>query len=293
MEISCPQTGMELLRLLRTAAEGKTIVDAQTAAVLHREKDLLRTAAGEEAGSEMTALLCGRDVSAVLREFADVLSILIPEIVPLIGFDQHNPHHDRDVWEHTIAVTTAAPATPVMRWAALLHDIGKPACFAILEDGLGHFYGHAQESQRMAEEILTRFGIAESMRARIGELIRYHDFPIPPERKRLNRLVLKHGEETVRQLIALHIADTMGQSQLCQGRVEEYCAVESLLNALLQEEPPFSIRDLAVNGRDLMALGFQGKAIGEALRRCFDAVTGGVLPNDKDTLLRWVRSDFQ
>ena len=279
-------SGRELLQILRTAAVSGNSIPEETREMLRQNRELLRAVPAEEAQSALTALLCGDYAAEVLRTCADSAAVLLPEIVPMFGFAQHNPHHDRDVWEHTLAVLAAAPPTPVMRWAALLHDIGKPACFSIQADGLGHFYGHAQKSAELAEQILDRLGVEN--RDRILRLIRYHDLPIPPERKPVLRLLRRFGEETVRQLIALHQADTMGQSALCAGRIAEYQQVEAVLDALLEEEARFSLRDLAINGRDLLALGFRGKAIGTALDRAFHAVQNGAVPNEREILLRWM-----
>lgn len=98
----------------------------ETAAAIHRSRALLQYLAAERVRSELTKLLCGQNAGAVLREFADVLTVPIPELRPMFDFEQHNPHHDRDVWQHTVAVVAHIPPEPVLRWAALLHDVGKP-----------------------------------------------------------------------------------------------------------------------------------------------------------------------
>ena len=140
----------------------------------------------------------------------------------MFGFEQHNPHHDRDVWLHTVAVVEHIPPEPVLRWAALLHDVGKPPCFSLGPDGVGHFYGHAEKSTELADGILARLRFDTAGRTRITQLIRYHDLPVAPEPKPIRRLMNKLGVEAVRQLFALHIADTCGQSAICAGRVETY-----------------------------------------------------------------------
>lgn len=139
----------------------------------------------------------------------------------MFGFDQHNPHHDRDVWEHTIAVVEHTPPEPILRWAALLHDIGKPSCFSRTEDGVGHFFGHAEQSTVMAEQILNRLRFDRDGRERIVRLVRFHDMPLTADRRLVKRLLSKHGEEAARQLIELHRADTWGavgclQAEACR-----------------------------------------------------------------------------
>ena len=186
--------------------------------------------------SALTEVLCSPDVGQWLIENADTLAEVLPEIVPMFGFEQHNPYHDKDVWLHTVAVVANTPPEPVLRWAALLHDIGKPLCFSLDENGIGHFYGHARRSTELAEGILIRLGFDEALRERILHLIHYHDAPLPTEEKPLRRFLRKHGEEVVRQLIDLHRADTLGQSALCQSRLAGYDALEAQIRELLISE---------------------------------------------------------
>ena len=193
-------------------------------------------------------------------------------------------------------VVDACPAgeknLPV-RWAALLHDVGKPPCFSLGPDGVGHFYGHAAKSTELAEGILTRLRFDTAGRTRITQLIRYHDLPIAPEAKPIRRLMNKLGVETVRQLFELHIADTCGQSAICAGRVETYRQAERVLDELLAADACFSLKDLAVNGDDLLALGLRGRAVGAALQACLDAVMDETLPNDRAALLGYAAENLQ
>ena len=222
-----------------------------------------------------------------------VLAVPIPELRPMFGFEQHNPHHDRDVWQHTVAVVAHIPPEPVLRWAALLHDVGKPPCFSRGPDGVGHFYGHAAKSTELADAILMRLRFDTAGRTRITQLIRYHDLPVPPEPKPVRRLMNKLGVKTVRQLFALHIADTCGQSAICAGRVEVYRQAERVLDELLAADACFSLKDLAVKGNDLLTLGLRGRAVGAALQACLDAVIDEVVPNDRAALLAYAAENLQ
>lgn len=287
------EDGLRILRALRFASVLGFQIAPETAAAIHRNAALLQYLAAERVRSELTKLLCGQNVGAVLREFADVPAVPIPELRPMFGFEQHNPHHDRDVWQHTAAVVEHIPPEPVLRWAALLHDVGKPPCFSLGPDGVGHFYGHAARSTELAGAILTRLRFDTAGRTRITQLIRYHDLPIAPEPKPIRRLMNKLGVETVRQLFALHIADTCGQSAICAGRVETYRQAERVLDALLAADACFSLKDLAVNGDDLLALGLRGRAVGAALQACLDAVMDEAVPNDRTALLAYAAENLQ
>ena len=158
---------------------------------------------------------------------------------------------------------------------------------------LGHFYGHAAKSTELAESILTRLRFDTAGRTRIMQLIRYHDLPIAPEAKPIRRLINKLGVETVRQLFELHIADTCGQSAICAGRVETYRQAERVLDELLAADACFSLKDLAVNGDDLLTLGLRGRAVGAALQACLDAVMDETLPNDRAALLGYAAENLQ
>lgn len=283
------EDGLRMLRGLRFASVFDLTIHRETAEAIHRNRELLGHIAAERIRGELTKLLCGPSAGKILARFRDVAAICIPELAPMFDFFQHNPHHDRDVWTHTLAAVDSIPPDPVLRWAALLHDVGKPGCFSIESDGLGHFYGHAQRSTMLADEILSRLRFDNDSRKQITTLIRYHDLPIPPERKPVRRLINKLGEDTVRQLILLHIADTMGQSEICRGRIGEYELTARTLEEVLREESCFSLKDLAVNGNDMLALGLRGRAIGQALDRCLNGVMEELVPNEKDALLAYLR----
>ena len=279
------EDGLRILRALRFASVYGMEIDAATEDAIRRNQSLLQGVAAERIQAELTGILCGKNASAVLSSFAGVLAVPLPELAPMFGFAQHNPHHDKDVWNHTVAVVENVSPQPVLRWAALLHDIGKPSCFSRTEDGVGHFFGHAQKSAILAEEILSRLHFNSAGRERIVRLVRHHDMPITADRKLVTRLLSKHGEETARQLIELHRADTLGQSDICQYRLGILDEVDAMLEELLREERCFSLRDLAVDGNDMMELGLKGRDIGRMLQECLNAVLDERIPNERDALL--------
>lgn len=283
------EDGLRILRALRFASVLGFQIAPETAAAIHRNRALLQYLAAERVQSELTKLLCGQNVGAVLREFADVLAVPIPELTPMFGFPQHNPHHDKDVWDHTIAVIESITPEPVLRWAALLHDIGKPSCFSLAEDGIGHFFWHSDQSTSMAESILSRLRFDNASKEQIVRLVRYHDMPITADRKPIKRLLSKHGEDATRQLIELHKADTLGQSAICRHRIAIFEEVSQMINEILQEESCFTLKDLAVNGHDMMTLGFQGPTIGRVLQECLDAVLDEQIPNEHEALMAFAK----
>jgi len=282
------EDALRMLRALRLASVFDMNIEEKTAEAIHRNKQLLSGIAQERIRIELTKMLCGVGAKTVLLEFADVLAIPLPEIQSMFGFEQHNPHHDKNVWDHTVEVVSAIRPEAVLRWTALLHDIGKPGCFSVGEDGIGHFYGHAERSTELAGEILMRLRFDHVQKERILRLVRYHDLPIAAERKVVKRLMNKHGVEAVEQLIEMHKADTLGQSEMCINRIEEYNFVGTIVNELVEEEACFSLKDLEINGNDLLMLGFVGKSIGQNLQACLNAVMDERVENEKGTLIDFV-----
>lgn len=283
------EDGLRILRALRFASRFEMRIEANTAAAIHRNKQLLGAIAVERIQVELTKLLCGPGVEAVLKDYADVIAVAIPEITPMFGFDQRNPHHDKDVWAHTAAVVANAPAEPVLRWTALLHDIGKPHCFSLSEDGVGHFYRHAGRSTELADEILKRFRFDNASRERIVLLVKNHDTPLPMDDKGVKRLMNRLGADAAQQLVEIHRADTAGQAPVCGTRYKEFDRVEAIMKQIVAEAACFSLKDLALNGNDLIGVGLRGKQIGLALQAALDAVMDGAVPNEPEKLLCYIR----
>ena len=141
----------------------------------------------------------------------------------------------------------------------------------------------------MAESILSRLRFDNASKEQIVRLVRYHDMPITADRKPIKRLLSKHGEDATRQLIELHKADTLGQSAICRHRIAIFEEVSQMINEILQEESCFTLKDLAVNGHDMMTLGFRGPTIGRVLQECLDAVLDEQIPNEHEALMAFAK----
>jgi len=120
------EDALRILRLLRFASVLGFSVEENTTRAARERRDGLRAIAHERVYAELNKLLCGEHAAAVLLEYPDILGVVLPEILPCVGFDQRNPHHCYDVWEHTARTVGAVPPTRVLRWTMLLHDLGKP-----------------------------------------------------------------------------------------------------------------------------------------------------------------------
>ncbi len=285
------EDALRILRCLRFSAALGFAVEPATAEAARAGREALRRISKERVAEELKKLLCGKDVRRVVLEETDVLGAVLPELVPLRGFDQRNPHHCYDALEHCAAVCEAVPPEPAIRMAALLHDVGKPDCFSMGDDGFCHFYGHAERSAQIADPMLRRLRYDRESRERIVELIRRHDMRIEPTEKGVLRALRRFGPEFFFQLVSLKRADALahapGPSRTERARRAD--ALEALGNELLARQACFSLKDLAVNGRDLIAAGYApGPALGDALNTLLDAVTDGLVPNEKPALLAYL-----
>lgn len=280
------EDGLRILRALRFAAVLGFAIEEETARAIRGEKELLKNISAERIHVELTKLLCGKHAAKILREFADVLCVPLPELEPMIGFEQHNEHHCHDVWEHTLAVVENSPAEPCLRWAALFHDAGKPGTFSLDESDVGHFYGHAPRSAEMADEIMGRLRFDNESRRRVLLLVRHHDGPLENDAKFLKRKLNKLGEQGFFELLALCRADNMGQAEAYRVRQRHYDDIEKTARELLAGESCFSLKDLAVNGHDLVALGYKGREIGRILDGLLEAVMDEQVENSREALLK-------
>ena len=278
------EDALRILRCLRFAAVLGFSIEPETGKALMTCRNLLREMAPERVHEELTKLLCGPWAPAVLRRYPDVIGAVLPEILPMVGFDQRNPHHCYDVWEHTLHALDAAPPDSVLRWAVLFHDMGKPECFALDTQGIGHFMGHGVVSRRIADGVMDRLRFDNAAKERIGELVEWHDHRVETERG-IRRMLNRFGERNFRYLLAIQRADNMGQAEEFRGRQKEIDRIEAMLDRELEKGSCFSLKQLAVNGNDLLGLGLSGPAVGRTLQGLLDRVMDGTLPNDRDALL--------
>lgn len=284
------EDGLRILRALRFSSELGFIIEAGTAESIVRNRALLGRIAEERIREEFTKLLCGKDAANVLRRFRDVIAEFLPEIRPAFGFQQHNPHHIYDVWEHTLHALDAVAPEPKLRLSMLLHDLGKPQCFTLDAKGVGHFYGHPEKSAALAARILSRLRYDRKTAETVELLVRWHDLPILPEERSLRRRLNRLGEENLRRLIQVEFADAQGKADPENDYTASLQKVPEMLDRILQQKQCFTLKDLAVHGGDLLEYGVpKGPAIGQMLQQLLDAVIDGKCPNEKTQLLRYAK----
>jgi len=278
------EDALRILRGVRFAVRFGLTVDESTMAAMVETAPLMDHLARERVFEELCKLLPLDGAEDLLR-FSPILTQVLPELAPMVGFCQHNPHHAYDIFTHTAHVTAAVPPDLTLRWAALLHDVGKVPTFTLDEAGQGHFLGHAKVSAQMADGALLRLKAPTALRQRVVLLIEKHMNPIPSERKVLRRWLSRLGSETLEQLLQLQEADMGSKGTGIPEDSAQFTQIRQLMAQIEAENACLSIKDLAVDGHDLMALGYTGKEIGQTLQKLLDQVLDETLPNEKAALL--------
>ncbi len=286
------EDALRILRALRFASSYGFSIEPETDAAIRRLYRALDQVAPERVRVELQKLLCGRSAGEILRAYPEVITFLLPELKPCVGFDQRTPYHRWDVWEHTVRAVDKVRPVEALRLAMLLHDSGKPACFTLDEDGKGHFFGHAKVSKCLAETALTRLRVDNATRDRVLLLVEKHDLELSPERPLLTRRLSQLGEARLRDLMEVQRADALAKGTEDETEVNaRAAAMQSALDALLLEKPCVTLRDLAVHGSDLLDIGYaKGPALGRCLNALLEGVVSGRVENDRETLLALARS---
>ena len=278
---------LRAMRAVRFSAVLGFALEAETEKAIRETAPYLTYTAKERLRVEIMKLLGGPYAEQALRSYADVISVVVPELEPCFGFRQNNPYHIYDVWEHTLHTVGQVPRhSPALRLAALLHDIGKPSVYVEDDKGIGHFRGHEQVSERLAKSIMRRLRFDNETLEIVTELVRVHDRSYRLTKAGVSRLLSAIGDFQFERLMVLREADIKAQNpEFAPERLEEVKQLRILKNQIMEEHNCFSLKDLAVNGRDLIRLGFvPGPEIGQVLHTLLDQVIEDPEKNTKETL---------
>lgn len=275
------EDGLRILRAIRFASRLNFEIEEKTReAILTRREDL-KYISSERIYKEFAEILCCERVDYYLEQYAEVFAVFMPELVRMFDFPQNNRYHIYDLWQHSLKVTASVSPKIALRWAALLHDIGKVDTLSHGEDGQDHYYGHAAVSARIARQILQRLKCDRKTENEVIALIRNHE-QLPKARRLLNKM----GDYSL-DLIELKKADNRAQNP-DYDESEKYDQLKAEVLELIASQSAVSIKDLKINGDDLKALGYEGKAIGDKLNEVMERVLDGY-PNDRDELLKLIK----
>lgn len=286
------EDALRILRAIRFASQLGFVVDSDVSLNIHKMYKNLENISIERINSEFCKIAASSDFCVQMVLYHEVFSLFIPEIKNMFGFQQNNPYHIYDVWNHTVhAIEYCESDDLVTRLSVFFHDIGKPHCYQDSEDGIRHFKGHGRVSADMTDKIMKRLRFDNDTREKVVELVYYHDATFEVGKKYVKRWLNKIGEEQFKRLLNIRRADIKAQADINQEtRLQKIDNIGYILEEVLQDDECFSLKDLAVNGKDVMdtMLIKSGKEVGYWLNEILTRVIDGRLKNDREDLIYWM-----
>ncbi len=282
------EDALRILRGLRFASVYNFSIEFNTANAILSNSKLLSNISSERISDEFTKLICGESAAYILNRFRRVISVFIPEIEVMFHFDQNNPHHNKTLWRHTMSALSHIEPDPVLRLTMFFHDIGKPLAQSYDEvKRLCHYKGHNRFSAAITETVLKRLKYPNDIIDRVKTLIIYHDVRFSDSKRQIKHVMSAIGKENFQLLMSVQKADILAQSMYKrEEKLNNFRLFSDAYAEILENNECFTLKDLALNGHDLIHLGIlKGEDIGKTLRLLLSLVIDGKLENNKEQLI--------
>ena len=282
------EDALRMLRAVRFSAVLSFEIDEYTKRAIRKCAPLIRRVSSERILEELNKILLS-DNPDYFRELhkLGLLQFIIPQLEKCFGEPQRNKYHIYDVGEHIMHTVKNTPRDFTLRWAALMHDIGKPCCSSTDNAGIIHFYGHHRESRRIAVDVLHRLRMDNESIKNIAVLVENHDVRVEPLPAAVKRTMARCGAPLFEKLLLLQRADNMAKNEkYYPEKLKRIEAVTRIYNEILAEDQPYLISQLVINGGDLIKLGYRpGRVIGDTLKSLTDEVIINPKLNNREYLL--------
>jgi len=282
------EDALRMMRAVRFSGQLGYEIEEATAAAVKKLAPTLEKISAERICTELTKLLLSPNPQYLKKAYEmGMTRIFLPEFDLAMETEQNHPHHCYGVGEHTLHSLAKVRADKVLRFTMLFHDLGKAQTKTTDEDGIDHFHGHAAVSAEIADIVMKRLRFDNDTRLKVVKLVKYHDLKVELTPKYVRRAIVKLGEELFPLLLEVKRADFLAQSMYMREEKEaELRELEKIYRQILEEKNCISLKDLAVNGGDLIKAGIKpGKEIGEILQKLLDLVLESPECNTKDFLL--------
>lgn len=286
------EDALRILRAVRFAAQLDFMIDERTKEAIKNQAVFLKDISAERIHVELTKLLVSKHPERMRLAYElGVTAIVLPEFDAMMNTKQNNKHHMYSVGEHTLCAVKEVPATEMMRWAALLHDVAKPVTKTV--DGNGdHFYGHNEVGSKMAGTILRRLKFDNATISRVRQLVLWHDYGMGqvPSLRSFRKSLSKMGADLFEDYTEIKRADILAQSEyMRREKLDNLEVLKQYYQKIKEEQQCLSLKELAVTGKDLIEIGFTpGKEIGETLQYLLEQVLETPELNDHATLMNLV-----
>lgn len=293
------EDALRILRAVRFAAQLDFEIEAKTRQAIREKAEFLRDISAERIQVELTKLITSDHPERIIDAYElGITAIVLPEFDTMMETPQHTVYHKYDVGRHTVAVMQNIDATPVLRWAALLHDSAKPECRTTDEQGVDHFYGHPKTGKAIARRVLRRMKLDNDTIQRVERLVEWHDFGLDGTvtKKTLRRALNRMGPDLFDDYAKLRRADMLGQSDYMQEKKQQdYQHLLEMYREIREAQECLLIKDLKLDGKDLIAMGVQpGPDMGKILNDLLQQVLEEPQLNTKEKLkelvqIKWLK----
>ncbi len=286
------EDALRILRAVRFAAQLGFGIEERTREAIRQLAPTLEKISAERIRVELNKLLISPRPQ-LLREAWElgITAVVLPEFDRAMDTPQNVPEHFCTVGEHTLRALELVEAAPVLRWTMLLHDLAKPQVRTTGLGGIDYFPHHQEKGEQLAVEVLRRLRFDNETVRRVRLLVRWHDVILEPQAEAVRRAVSQLGRELFPLYLQVRRADILAQRPLRrQEKLSELARVEELFAQILERGDCLAVKELAVNGKDLMALGLKpGPGLGETLERLLDLVLEDPQRNTREYLLKTAR----
>lgn len=278
---------LRLLRAMRFSSVLGFSIEEKTKGSIHKNRKYIQTVSHERVFSELCRLLCGINAKQVLHEYSDVIFLLIPELAVQKGCDREYGDGGYDLYEHTVNCISYTEPLLHLRLAALLHDTVKPSGADTADT--------RRIRDTVAANVLSRLRCSVALSDTVCRIIRYCDAEINAEDKvAVKRFASKVGIKAAKDIIKLKRADILAEDPRYYGRLTGLNTAYDVICEAEENGVALNVRDLAVNGGDIMALGVKkGPGVGELLRYALDGVISDSVKNEREPLLAYVAAHIE
>ncbi len=282
------EDALRIMRAVRFAAQLDFEIEEETKEAIRELAPTLEKISAERVQTELVKLVCSDHPERIRTCYElGITRVIFPEFDRCMETPQNIVHHMYNVGDHIVESMRYVRADKVLRLTMLMHDIAKPDKLRIDEAGISHFEGHAELGSEMARKIFRRLKFDRNTMDRVCNLILYHDCRYPAKAATVRKFMNKVGKEDYPLLFEIRYADTMAQSTY--KRQEKIALIEetrSVYEKVLKDRDCVSLKELAVNGRDLIELGVSpGKELGRILNAMLRDVLDEPEHNRKEYLL--------
>lgn len=290
------EDALRILRAVRFSAQLGFEIEENTKKAVIEKTNNLKDISAERIRVEFNKLLMSDNPDKIFIAYdTGITRAVLSEFDMMVETQQENPHHIYNVGRHSVkSIEMLEKKDLVLCWTMLLHDVGKPVAKTVDETGKAHFYGHAEKSSIIAEDILKRLKFDNYTINKVKNLVKWHDYEFSLSQGGIRRAVNKIGEDIIEDLFVVKKADIMAQNpDMAEEKLEHLKIAKKIYNEVKSAGDCVSLKMLSLNGNDLIKIGIKpGKEMGETLNKLLEIVLENPELNNKEYLIDIVKKEI-